>query len=171
MLACIHVLWLVTIQNSHCLHHTLNLLMITLQNVYITSISRWTLVTHCVKSVRIRSYFWSVFSRIQAEYGEIRSISRYSVRMRENTDQKNSEYGRFSRSGLFFSKNTDPKTDWTKTYSEPCETSNNYFRKKLYLRYLTGFWIRFYWTKLQITEFQRIHQYFIVPIIYNFSRQ
>ena len=43
---------------------------------------------HCVKSVKIRSFFWSVFSSIQTEYGEIRSISPYSVRMRENTDQK-----------------------------------------------------------------------------------
>ena len=48
---------------------------------------------HCVKSVRIRTFFWSVFSRIQTEYEEIRSISPYSVRIRENTDQKNSEYG------------------------------------------------------------------------------
>ena len=29
---------------------------------------------HCVESVQIRSYFWSVFSRIRGEYGEIRSI-------------------------------------------------------------------------------------------------
>ena len=42
----------------------------------------------CVKSVQIRSFFWSVFFRIRTEYGEIRSISPYSVRMRENTDQK-----------------------------------------------------------------------------------
>ena len=27
----------------------------------------------CVKSVKIRSFFWSVFSRIRTEYGEIRS--------------------------------------------------------------------------------------------------
>ena len=26
---------------------------------------------HCVKSVQIRNYFWSVFSRIRTEYGEI----------------------------------------------------------------------------------------------------
>ena len=26
----------------------------------------------CVKSVQIRSFFWSVFSRIRTEYGEIR---------------------------------------------------------------------------------------------------
>ena len=44
--------------------------------------------THCVKCVQIRSFFWTVFSRIRTEYGEIRSISPYSVQMRENTDQK-----------------------------------------------------------------------------------
>ena len=44
--------------------------------------------THCVKSVQIQSNFWSVFSRIRAEYGEILRISPYSVRLRENTDQK-----------------------------------------------------------------------------------
>ena len=29
---------------------------------------------HCVKSVQIRSFFWSIFSFIRTEYGEIRSI-------------------------------------------------------------------------------------------------
>ena len=43
---------------------------------------------HSVKSVQIRSFFWSVFSRIRTEYGEIRTISPYLLRMRENTDQK-----------------------------------------------------------------------------------
>ena len=43
-------------------------------------------------------FFWSAFSRIQTIYGEIWSNSPYSVRMRENTDQKNSEYGHFSHS-------------------------------------------------------------------------
>ena len=42
--------------------------------------------------------FWFVFFRIQIEYGEIRSISPYSVQMRENADHNNSEYGHFSRS-------------------------------------------------------------------------
>ena len=36
---------------------------------------------HCVKTVQIRSFFWSVFSRTRTEYGEI-------FRMRKNTDQK-----------------------------------------------------------------------------------
>ena len=43
---------------------------------------------------------WSVFTRIRTEYRETRSISPYSVRMWENTDQNNSEYGHFSRSDL-----------------------------------------------------------------------
>ena len=42
--------------------------------------------------------FWSVFSRIRTDYGEIRNITAYSVRIRENTEQNNSEYGHFSRS-------------------------------------------------------------------------
>ena len=37
---------------------------------------------------QIRSNFWSVFSLIRTEYGEILCISPYSVRMRESTDQK-----------------------------------------------------------------------------------
>ena len=57
---------------------------------------------HCLKSLQIRSYIWSVFSRIRTEYGEILRIrteygeilriSPYSVRMRENTDQKKTPY-------------------------------------------------------------------------------
>ena len=50
--------------------------------------SFWYKSDHCVKSIQIRSFFWSVFSRIRTEYGEILRISTYSVRMREKTDQK-----------------------------------------------------------------------------------
>ena len=39
-----------------------------------------------------------LFSRIRAEYGEILRISLYSVRMRENANQNNSEYGHILRS-------------------------------------------------------------------------
>ena len=42
--------------------------------------------------------FWSTFSRIWTEYGEIRSISPYLVRMQENADQNNSKYVHFLRS-------------------------------------------------------------------------
>ena len=41
--------------------------------------------------------FWSVFSRTRNEYSVL-CISPYLVRMRENTDQNNSEYGHYSRS-------------------------------------------------------------------------
>ena len=47
--------------------------------------------THWVKSVQIRSYFWSVFSCIRTEYRKIRT-------------RNNSVFGNFSRSD-FFSKN------------------------------------------------------------------
>ena len=40
---------------------------------------------HCVKCVQIRSFFWSVFSRIQSECGKIRT-------------RKNFVFGHFSRS-------------------------------------------------------------------------
>ena len=41
---------------------------------------------------------WSVFSRIWTEYREILFISPYSVWMRQNKDQNNSEQGHFLRS-------------------------------------------------------------------------
>ena len=40
------------------------------------------------KSVQIQSFFWSVFSRIQTEYGYLRSKSPCSAQMKKNTDQK-----------------------------------------------------------------------------------
>ena len=45
--------------------------------------------------------FWSAFSRIRTEYGELLRISPYSVRMQENAGQNNSEYGHFSRSASY----------------------------------------------------------------------
>ena len=41
-------------------------------------------VYHCVKSVHIRRFFWSVYSRIQSECGKIRT-------------RKNSVYGHFTQ--------------------------------------------------------------------------
>ena len=54
------------------------------------------LCDYCVSSFSAPYFF-----RTRAEYGEIVRISPYSVEMRENTDQKNSEYGHFSRSVCF----------------------------------------------------------------------
>ena len=47
---------------------------------------------HFVKSVRIWSFFWSLFSHIRTEYGEILRIPTYSVRFRENSVQKKTPY-------------------------------------------------------------------------------
>ena len=52
----------------------------------------WRELINSIKSVQIGSFFWSVFSRIRTEYGDLRTRSPYSVRMRENTDQKLSRY-------------------------------------------------------------------------------
>ena len=54
----------------------------------------WLLVSHnsnsdCMKSVQIRSFFWSIFSCIRTEYWDLRSKSPYSVLVQENANQKN----------------------------------------------------------------------------------
>ena len=40
-----------------------------------------------MKSVQIQSFFWSVFSHIRTEYGDLLRKSPYSVRIRDNADQ------------------------------------------------------------------------------------
>ena len=59
-------------------------------------IMKLTIVTHCVKSVLLRSISGPYFPafRLSTE----RSISPYLVRMRKKEDQKNSEYGHLLRS-------------------------------------------------------------------------
>ena len=56
---------------------------------------------HCVKIVQIRSFFWSPFSRIRTEYGEILKSEFEKMQTR-----KNSVFGQFSRDsvsdGVFF---------------------------------------------------------------------
>ena len=56
------------------------------------------LLIHCVKSVRIRSFFWSVFSCIQSEYRKIRT-------------RKNSVFGHFSRSDYHYCQLFLPSND------------------------------------------------------------
>ena len=58
---------------------------------------RWTRRKKCP----YLELFWPALSHIQKEYEEIRNISPYSVRMRENADQNNFEYEQFSRSGMY----------------------------------------------------------------------
>ena len=85
--------------------------------------------------------FWSVFSRIRVEYGELRSISPYSVRMRENVNQNNSEYGHFSRSALsqkapleMFDKVLNTPR-YIEAYSEPCKASKMECFAKIAVKY------------------------------------
>ena len=42
----------------------------------------------CAKSIQIRIFFWSVFSCIRTEYGDLLSKSSHSVQIQENTDHK-----------------------------------------------------------------------------------
>ena len=94
----------------YCFHNTwriikpfflvLNLKMLTFQKQYQRKQNRvdkwkWSIwcefpiKSHCVKSVQIRSFSWSAFSRIRTERGEI-------LWMRKNTTRKNSVFGHFS---------------------------------------------------------------------------
>ena len=57
-----------------------------------------TLCLHCAKSVQIRSYFWSVFSRIRTEYGEVQSIYRIQSECGELRTTNISVSGHFSSS-------------------------------------------------------------------------
>ena len=41
-----------------------------------------------VKNVQIRNSLWSVFSRVQTEYGDLECKSPYSLRILENTEQE-----------------------------------------------------------------------------------
>ena len=61
----------------------------------------YTKINHCVRNVRIRSFS-------------------YSVRMRENTDQKNSKYGHFSRGKAYCKADTshDELTDENIKYTK-----------------------------------------------------
>ena len=43
---------------------------------------------HCVRSVQMRTFFWSVYSCIRTEYRDLLLKSPYSVQIQENTDQK-----------------------------------------------------------------------------------
>ena len=53
---------------------------------------------HCVKSVQIRSYFWSIFSCIRTEYRKIRT-------------RNNSAFGHFSRIGWLRKSDLQAETE------------------------------------------------------------
>ena len=56
---------------------------------------------HCMKSVQIQSYFWSVFSCIWIEYEDLRSIQSEYRKIRT---RNNSVFGDFSHSGYSATK-------------------------------------------------------------------
>ena len=56
-------------------------------------LAHWVEILHAevealYEKCQYSGFFWFVLSRIWIEYGEIRSISPYSLQMQENTDQK-----------------------------------------------------------------------------------
>ena len=90
--------------------------------------------------------FWSAFPSIRTGNGDIRSISTYSVRMRENTDQNNSEYGHFSRSLICHRKYQKPVADGKKTRKR---SINRYIRNHNFFKKLSVFLeLKYYRLKL-----------------------
>ena len=75
-----------------CLYNTRYNFKILLEIYYA---ERKTLKISLRKKCRYSELFWSAFSRIRTEYGEILRISPYSVLMLENANQNNSKYGHF----------------------------------------------------------------------------
>ena len=41
---------------------------------------------HCMNSIQIRSFFWSVFSRIWTEYWDLQSTGKYGLEKTPNLD-------------------------------------------------------------------------------------
>ena len=50
------------------------------------------------KNVWIQSFFWSVFSRILIEYGDLQRKSLYSVKISDDKEKKDSRFGHFPSS-------------------------------------------------------------------------
>ena len=59
---------------------------------------------HCVKSVEIRSFFWSVFSCIRTEYGVYSVNLRIQSKYRKIRTRKISVFGHFSRCEIILEK-------------------------------------------------------------------
>ena len=71
--------------------------------IYMGTLTRNGLIYRCTSLLEkfpYSGFFWSAFSRIRTENEEILRISLHSIRLRENTDQNNSEHGDFSCSAF-----------------------------------------------------------------------
>ena len=66
-------------------------------------IGQISIIKHCVKSVQIRSFFWSVFSCIRTEYGEIDTpyLSVFSTNAGKYGPEKTPYLGTFHAVQLF----------------------------------------------------------------------
>ena len=67
----------------------------------LTLVRKWAVSFILREKSSYLEIFWSVFSGIWTEYGELFCKSPDSVRIRENKDQKNSKYEHFLRSVIY----------------------------------------------------------------------
>ena len=99
LLCKLHTLNLIPIYNSlfRSMYWPIRLVFVPNLNASLSPLRKNTnLITISLRgNCSYSEFFWSFISRIRTEYGEIIRISPYSVRMQENPDQKNSEYGQF----------------------------------------------------------------------------
>ena len=81
----------------HWVINSLSYLTFEVSRFFMSICNLWNSTLH--QKCPYSELFWSVSSRIRTGYGELQSIFPYSIRMQENTDQNNSEYGHISNSG------------------------------------------------------------------------
>ena len=81
---------------------------------------------HCVKSCPYSEFFLSAFSRIWTEYGEIRSISPYSVQCGKIPTRKTPNTDTFHAVPFRILSNTNGVFSWKKRLK-----INDYFHKKV----------------------------------------
>ena len=84
---------------------------------------------HCSKNVQIRSFFWSVFSRIRTKYRDSRGKPSYSVKYGKLRSRKNSVFGHFSCSTSFYHN----KAIFTSRISEFLHQDNTFRQRSLML--------------------------------------
>ena len=86
------------IQSRYHRHFLKSYFHITLQilQLWHHKLLSWWLSSHCVKSVQIQGFFWSVFSCIWTEYRDLRSKSPDSVQIQKIWTRKNSVFGHFN---------------------------------------------------------------------------
>ena len=102
-------------------------------------------------------FFWPAFSRIQTEYGDLLIKSPYSVRMRENTDQKSSERNTFHAVMLWWKFNCC--TVWKVTifgvFLVPVFSLSDWVRRDLYSEIRASVFLWLFIALLIITEISR----------------